>query len=86
MSAFERLVEKFLFHPDRVEPSDVLRLVEALGYRPHKKGGSENTFHKRGRPPLNVPTVSGRRIKPFYVKRLVTILELEEWYESHKQP
>lgn len=85
MASLEKLVEKFLFEPQRVKPRDVLRLAAAFDYRLHKKGGSEYTFHKPGSPPLNIPTISGRHLKLRYVKRVVNILELEEWYESRRQ-
>lgn len=85
MPSLEKLVEKFLFEPIKVNIGDVMRLLDAFGYRRNKKSGSEYVFHKKGGYPINVPTVEGSHVKLPYVKRLAERLDLEEWYEKNKE-
>lgn len=82
MSSFKKLVRKFVFEPDKIDIGDVRRLLDGFGYEEKKKPGSECTFHKKGNYPINVPTVKGRDVKNYYVKRLARILELEEYLEK----
>lgn len=84
MSRLTKLVEKFLYEPHNVDFGDIERLLDEFGYQLRKKAGSERIFHKRGAQPINVPTVKGTKVKVRYVKRLVQLLELEDWYEKHK--
>lgn len=84
MSALERLVRKFLFKQNGITIEDVRRLLECFDYTERKKPGSECIFHKKGSFPINVPTVKGRYVKKRYVKRVVSILELEEYLENFK--
>jgi hypothetical protein len=83
MSQLEKLVAKFLSQPPEVSFEEVVTLLEAFGYeeRPSKK---HRVFTKGGRWPIIVPTVKGRRVKQVYVKRIVDILELREWYEQQE--
>lgn len=85
MSSLEKLVEKFLFKPSKVDIGDVMRLLDAFGYKRRKKSGSEYVFHKKDGYPINVPTVKGSHVKSLYVKRLAKRLDLEEWYEKSKE-
>lgn len=86
MSALRKLVERVLFEPESIDNiGEIRRLLEAFGYEERKKAGGECIFHKKGSFPINVPTVSGRKVKTVYVRRLVQILNLEEWYEENKE-
>ena len=82
MSSFEKLIERFVYNQNNITINDVRRLLNDFGYTEKKKPGSECTFHKKGSNPINVPTVKGRYVKKFYVKRIVEILELEEYLEN----
>ena len=83
MSALSKLVWKFINQPNNIEIDEVRRLLETFGYKEKRKPGSECTFHKPGCYPINVPTVKGRKVKNQYIKRLVKILNLEDWFEEH---
>jgi len=77
-----RLVEKFVYKPETVTSiGEVRKLLKNFGYRERRKQGSECIFHKKGASAINVPTVRGRGVKSFYVKRIVKFLNLEEWLE-----
>ena len=85
MPADVKLIKKLLFKPTAITIRDIRRLLELFDYQERKKSGSECLFHKKGTPPINVPTVSGRYVKSPYVKRLINLLSLEEWYEKNKR-
>jgi hypothetical protein len=82
VSTFTKLVRKLVDGPAKTRIDEIRRLLDYLDYKERKKPGSECIFHKKGKPPINVPTVKGRYIKTRYVKRLVRILELEEYLEE----
>ena len=84
MSTFEKLVKKLVDRPDKISVNDVRRLLDYLDYEEKKNPGSECVFHKKGKHPITVPTVKGRYVKRFYVKRMFRILELEEYLENFK--
>ena len=84
MSGLQKTVLKFLSKQNDITINDVTRLLEGFGYKPRKKPGSEIAFHKKGGYPITVPTIRGRKVKVEYVRRLIKILELEEWFEKHK--
>lgn len=85
MPGATKLVEKFLFQQRNIGIDDVRRLLDLFGYKERGNPGSECIFHKKGAYPINVPTVQGRHVKSPYVKRIVKLLSLEEWYESNKE-
>jgi predicted RNA binding protein YcfA (HicA-like mRNA interferase family) len=84
VSTFERLVKKLVNKPDKISINDVRRLLDYLGFKERKKPGSECVFHKKGKYPITVPTVKGKYVKSFYVKRMLRILEMEEYLENFK--
>lgn len=85
MSSIDKLVAKFLFQQNKVDISDVRRLLDIFGFEERRNPGSECIFHKKGSYPINVPTVKGRNVKSKYVKRLIKFLELEEWYDENRR-
>lgn len=83
MSAFTDLVEKFINEPERITPGDCGRLLGFLGYSQKKNPGSERIYHKKGCSAINVPTPKhGRFVNPIYVKRIIRLLELEDYLEG----
>ena len=84
MSSFAKLIEKFVYRQNEITISDVRRLADNFDYAEKKKPGSECTFHRKGSYPFTAPTVKGRYVKRGYVKRIVAILGLEEYFENPK--
>jgi len=82
MSAFQKLVQKFLFEQNRISVADVVRLLVTLGYKEKKNPGSHRVFHKKGSPVIPIPTISGRYLKKKYITLLVKNLELERYVEE----
>ena len=85
MSSLDKLVRKFICQPNTITIKDIERLLEAFGYEEKKKPGSERVFHKKEAYPITVPTVSGRAVKSRYIRRMVKLLNLEEWIEGTKR-
>lgn len=79
MSRLTKLVARFLSEPAEVSFRQVATLLQAFGYE-ERSSGKHPVFTKRGSRPITVPTVRGRRVKQAYVKMIVEILELREWY------
>ena len=85
VESIRSLAKKFVTEPDRVTVDDCRRLLEELGYQRPKKPGSHAVYHKNGAYPITVPTPhSGRYVKSPYVKRIVKLLNLEEYLEGEE--
>jgi len=82
MSNFQKLIQKFVFTPNRISVADVIRLLYMLGYTEQKNPGSHRVFHKKGRPVITIPTISGRYLRKRYITLLVKNLELEAYLEE----
>jgi len=86
MPRIEKLVELFLKEPPEVLFRDIVAVLKAFGYEERPSRSGHRVFNKLGEYPITVPTVKGRRVKRFYVSKIVERLGLEEWYEKqHKK-
>ena len=85
MARIEKLVEIFLREPSEVSFQDVVRVLEAFGYKERPSKSGHKVFAKLGEYPITVPTVKGRRVKRVYVRKIVERLGLEEWYEKQHE-
>lgn len=82
MSRLEKLVELFLRKPPEVSFQDVVKVLQAFGYKERPSKSGHKVFAKPGAYPITVPIVKGRRVKRAYVRKIVERLGLEEWYEK----
>lgn len=83
MASLQELTERFINEPDKISPDECRRLLEMLGYSEKKKPGSETVFHKKGASPINVPAPKrGKYVKSPYIKRIVKLLDLENYLEG----
>jgi len=82
MARLEKLVEFFLREPPEVSFQDVVKVVEAFGYKERPSKSGHKLFAKPGEYPITVPTVKGQRVKRVYVRKIIERLKLEEWYEK----
>ncbi len=82
MTRIEKLVELFLREPPEVSFQDVVRVLEAFGYKERPSTSGHRVFTKADEYPITVPTVKGRRVKRVYVRKIVERLGLEEWHEK----
>lgn len=85
MTKLEKLVESFLSNSNDFKFSDVEKVLSAFGFEEVRSKGSHHMFrHPDGREPLSIPK-KGKKVKKTYIKRIVQLLELEEWYEQQKK-
>ena len=82
MARLEKLVELFLREPPEVSFQDVVKVLEAFGYKKRLSKRGHKVFAKPGEYPITVPTVKGRRVKRAYIRKLIERLGLEEWHEK----
>ncbi|TET42988.1 MAG: type II toxin-antitoxin system HicA family toxin [Dehalococcoidia bacterium] len=86
MTRLEKLVELFLRKPSEVSFQDVVKVLEAFGYKERPSKSGHRVFTKMGEYAITVPTVKGRRVKQAYVRKILERLGLEEWYEKQHNP
>ena len=79
MTDNEKLIRKFLTDRMHITVEDCDRLLTAYDYELHKKGGSHQTYHKKGALPITVVIPKNRKyiVSP-YVNRIIKDLGLEE--------
>ncbi len=78
-----KLIETLLRLPPEAKFKDVEKILEEFGWELNRTRGSHHVFTKPGRRPLTVPTVKGRTVKTTYLKKLIELLELEEYHEQN---
>lgn len=76
MGKLEKLIEIFLRQPPEVRFADVRYLLESFGYVEQRSKGSHHTFSDPNGKTIVIPKVSGQKVKGFYVKRIIELLEL----------
>jgi predicted RNA binding protein YcfA (HicA-like mRNA interferase family) len=79
-----KLIKKILNNPKNVRFKDVDKLLKAFGYEAKQpsKGSSHFVYRKKGANPITVP-YKRPFVKEIYIKQIIKILELEEYYEEH---
>ena len=86
MSNLEKLIERFLRKPTQLTFEDVERVLEAFGYSLSSHSGtSHRVFRKPGGKTITVPIDNGHWVKGVYIQKIVSLLNLEEWYEQRKR-
>lgn len=78
-----KLVSRVIENPKDVDFGILRRLLESFGYEySQPRGGSSHyTFRKTGSAPITVP--KKKPVNAVYVKQVIKILDLEEWYEKN---
>lgn len=78
-----KLVGEVLKNQKNVSFDDLSRILEEFGYekRQSGSGGSHYTFRKTRCNPISVP--KKKPVNKQYVKEVIALLGLEEWYEEN---
>ncbi|HEY9895189.1 MAG TPA: type II toxin-antitoxin system HicA family toxin [Candidatus Sericytochromatia bacterium] len=77
-----KLVESFLSEPSEVRFEEVRYLLEAFGFSEVRSKVSHHTFRNdRGQVQV-IPKASGQKVKRTYVKQIVRLLNLKDWYAN----
>jgi predicted RNA binding protein YcfA (HicA-like mRNA interferase family) len=79
MSKLAKLIRSFLANPPDVRFEDVRYVLEAFGFQEKRSRGSHHTFENEMGEVIVVPKKGGRKVKRFYVQRIVELLKLEDW-------
>jgi hypothetical protein len=79
-----KLAERILRNPKDADFEDLSRLLDGFGFecRQPRGGSSHYVFHKVGSMPISVP--KEKPVNKRYVKAIIDLLELEEWYEKNR--
>ena len=85
MTKLEKLVGSFLSNSSDFRFSDVEKVLSAFGFQEVRSKGSHHMFrHSDGRKLPPIPK-KGTKVKKIYIRRIVQLLELAEWYEQQKK-
>lgn len=85
MSKIKKLVLFLLSNPVEADFSDIERVLEAFEFPEVRSSGSHIIFrHADGRMQC-VPKKKGRKVKQIYIKQVVELLELEDWYDAQEE-
>jgi predicted RNA binding protein YcfA (HicA-like mRNA interferase family) len=79
-----KLVERFLSEPPEVRFEEARYLLEAFGFEEVRSKGSHHIFRHPDKRMQIIPKSGGKRVKKPYVKEIVRLLNLEEWYENQQ--
>ena len=80
-----KLVSKILGNPKDVDFKVLKKLLDGFGFecRQPRGGGSHYIFRKTGSAPITVP--KKKPVNTTYVKQVIRLLDLEDWYEKNKR-
>ncbi len=82
MSTRKKRIQNVIRSPKNVSFKDLDRILRDFGYKCRNPGGgsSHYTYSKPGENPITVP--KKKPVKEIYVKRIISILNLEEYYNN----
>jgi predicted RNA binding protein YcfA (HicA-like mRNA interferase family) len=91
MSKLEKLVKQFIAGLAETSFADIQYVLEAFGFEEKRSKGSHHIFVDTQGRVLTIPKKGGKKVKRVYVKRVVELLNLEEWQndieaEENKEP
>lgn len=84
MAKFLKLIKSLLSEPPEVEYNDIVKVLEYFGWVLRNVKGSHFTYYKEGYMPF-VVIKHKNKVRRGCIRKLIKILELEEWYEKQKE-
>lgn len=84
MGKLSKIVKELLANPPEVRFEDLQYVLEAFGFQAKRSKGSHHTFANRKGQVLTIPKKGGQKVKRVYIKRVVDLLELEQWQENRE--
>jgi len=84
MAKLIKLVKRFLGEPSEVRFDDVRSLLKAFGFEEVRSSGSHHIFRNPQGQMEIIPKSGGKMVKSTYVKKIVRLLNLEDWYAENK--
>jgi len=76
------LVDRLLADPPEALFAEIRMLLAAFGFVEVRSRGSHHIFRDRRGRMLVLPKLGGRKVKRTYVRRIVELLELEDWHDA----
>jgi len=67
------LIDKLIRQPES-SFADIDKLLRLFGYKDKSKGSSHHRYRRKGDPPIQIVTKSGRRVSKNYIKKAIDIL------------
>ncbi len=84
MTKLRKIVKELLANPPEVRFEDLQYVLEAFGFQAKRAKGSQHTFANRQGQVLTIPKKGGQKVKRIYIKRVVDLLELEQWLKNQE--
>ena len=80
-----KLAGKILQNPKDIDFYELRKLLEGFGFecRQPRGGSSHYVFRRAGMMPISVP--KNKPVSRIYVKQVIDLLGLEEWYEKNSR-
>lgn len=85
MSKLSKLVKELLSNPPEVRFEDLQYVLEEFGFDEKRFKGSHHTFIDSQGRVLTIPKKGGKKVKRIYIKRVVDLLNLEQWQQDKEQ-
>lgn len=80
-----KLVELFLSEPVELRFEEVRALLNAFNFEEVRSKGSHHTFRDSEGRTITVPKKGGQKVKRTYIREIVSLLNLEEWYANQQE-
>lgn len=84
MSQLTKLVRLVLSAPSEASFEDIKHLLEAFEFQEIRSRGSHSMFRHEDKRMISVPKKHGKKVKGVYVKQVIQLLKLEDWYDQEK--
>jgi len=80
--------EAFLSEPKEIKYEDFEKILNYLGYYTKKNiGGSSHEIfiNQETNIQIVISRVSGKKVKQWYIKKVIKLLNLRDWFEDNKE-
>ena len=84
MAREKKLVQKMLNRPGDMMLEEINRVLTSFGYDLFNQRGSHSTYVNNLGQQIVVVATNGRIVTKNYIKRVVDLLNLEEWYNEQE--
>jgi predicted RNA binding protein YcfA (HicA-like mRNA interferase family) len=75
MGRLEDLIEAAKTAPANVSLSDLIKIIEGIGYVFARQGGSHKIYKRANSPMINIQVAKDGKAKPYQVRQVLDIIE-----------
>ena len=83
MAKLTKTVARMLAKPAYTPVRDVERVLREFGYQEVNMKGSHKSFMNEAGEQVLIPYIKGKEVARTYIRELISILGLEEWYDEN---